>query len=122
MLPKPEPRARAKARADRAWAVRRRACEDAVWLRDGGRCRNCGGIVRRADPWPGNLGHVHEWPMRSAGNDGTDPRTAFLLCERCHLRGCHGWPRLVPRYRTARQAGGPIAFAWQREKVLRRIG
>lgn len=116
--PKPESRAREKARIDRAWAKARRACVAAVWLRDRGYCAHCDVRVFKASLRIDLLGHVHEWPMRSAGNDGTDPDFALLLCGDCHLRGTHGWPRLEPVYRDpARGVPGGFGWTWRTSKV-----
>ena len=118
--PKGETREVSSRRAKRQRYLLRRACRTEVWRRDQSRCRHCHRAVMepREARSPAEIGHVHEWPMRSSGvNDGDDPRRAFLLCEACHLRGCHGWPRLEPAYESeAEGAYGEITWSWATDK------
>ena len=91
-FPKPEPRRRIKARADRAKTEARRDCRIAVFARARSRCENCGKPVvphtsPLATPW--NLGVCHEPGRRSLGADATDPSQVVLLCQPCHLKA-HG--------------------------------
>ena len=75
-LDKPEPRAKEKARLDRAKAKAWRYLQEAVYSRDDGRCRACG-----RDAWA--LSDVHHIRYRSAGGADT-MQNCILLCRPCH--------------------------------------
>lgn len=94
-FPKPEPRARVKARQDRRQQLARRACVDAVWRRASihsdaswALCEWCNQTVFRvwATDRPLQVGHVHELTPRSVGGDPTDPTGCVLLCVSCHAK------------------------------------
>ena len=86
-FPKPEPIARQKARADRAYAKARARCVLTVFMRERARCETCKRIVRHKDDprvTEFNIGHVHEDPPRSLGGDPLDPNQCHLHCNKCH--------------------------------------
>ncbi len=74
-VPKPEPRARVKARRKRQQALADRRVYQAVTDRDGGKCRVCG--------WGGMLMHRHHLVYRSQGGE-TSRRNVALVCMKCH--------------------------------------
>lgn len=86
MIPKPEPRAKAKARADRKFAADRKRCRETVYERDGWQCQRC---LRRVSidvpTWAANFAHVNEIIPRSRGGSAVDPDNCELLCRECHL-------------------------------------
>jgi 5-methylcytosine-specific restriction endonuclease McrA len=91
-LAKPEPRAKVKARADRAEAKARKACRLVVIEREGGQCAHCRAFVSDDLPeWHRQRAHVHEVVPRSRGGSATDPYNCLLLCQECHGRA-HGIP------------------------------
>ena len=81
-VPKPEPRAKIKAKRDRADAKARKLCVEAVWKRAGGRCEICGLRVWRVTEAQSvmHVGHVHERLSRALGGDPHDPDNCVLLC------------------------------------------
>jgi 5-methylcytosine-specific restriction endonuclease McrA len=82
-LPKPAspvPARKAQARRDA------KAFRDAVWTRDGSRCRNCSAVVQRTGEW-WERGEVHHLRGRNvAPEDKYNPAAACLLCVVCHER------------------------------------
>lgn len=94
MIPKPEPRAKEKARKKRQADAARAACVKAVWARAEHRCESCGKYVREPfGGWArffGEIGHVHERVSRARGGDPTDPSNCLLLCFDCHFSGPSG--------------------------------
>ena len=91
MFPKPEPRAKVKARTVRQFAAARAKCIAAVWKRDGHVCQRCGIWLKKHTETdnPFLIGHVHEIVPRSRGGDPTNPDECELLCEK-HHREAHG--------------------------------
>jgi 5-methylcytosine-specific restriction endonuclease McrA len=58
-----------------------------IWARDGGRCRVCGAVVKKASQGgdPRLHGHVHEIVYRSA-RGRQEPENAVLVCGLDHDR------------------------------------
>lgn len=101
LLPKPEKRARVKARRRRQKDAARRECRATVWARDGARCVRCrrpvlpiakldGWDGQYAEGWEPYAGHVNETITRSRGGDPTNPDHCELLCQGCHYSGPSG--------------------------------
>ena len=92
MFPKPTPS------EDRIVKKRQRerdlqAAGNAVWLRDGSKCRACGRRVLRSNG-AGIRGHLHHLVKRSQSKEGrADPDNMVLVCALCHA-DLHGY-RLV---------------------------
>lgn len=111
--PKPEPRAKVKARRVRNDAKARKACVDAVWRRAGGdafdgvwaRCEGleqpCGNPLMKGAEFA-LAGHVDEIVSRAQGGDPTDPANCRLLCRWCHFSGPSGAHRVTPNWRRGR--------------------
>lgn len=78
MIPKPEPRARGKARASRQKSMARAVLRLTVLRRDQYRCRVCGGHVTVGS------GHVHELVFRSQGGSPHQAPNCVTLCPLCH--------------------------------------
>ena len=81
MFPKPEPRAKFKARQQRAEAKRAKAFQMAVWQRCGPWCKYCGCPVRHPadDDWL-RVGHVHHLRGRNvAPEDKFNPRQGGVV-------------------------------------------
>jgi len=81
-----------KSRQQYRWLKARRACVDAVWVRAGGRCEECGRSVYRLSEarHPMMVGHVHERRSRALGGDALNPSDCVLLCVRDHFNGPSG--------------------------------
>jgi 5-methylcytosine-specific restriction endonuclease McrA len=85
-FPKPEPRAKVKARHDRQLEAARRRCVEVVFRRERGRCQRCGFVVRfDVHPVDPRRAHVNETIPRSRGGDPTNPDHCELLCVECHM-------------------------------------
>lgn len=85
VLAKPEPRARVKARADRAFAKKRKACRLVVLERAGWRCQRCRMPISDDLPeWHTQRAHVNEMALRSGGADPTNPDHCEAICQGCH--------------------------------------
>jgi len=69
----------AESKADRRLA---QAFRQAVWARDGGRCRQCGGKVVRSLRRQANRGEVHH--LHGRGVLALEVRCAVLVCAGCH--------------------------------------
>jgi 5-methylcytosine-specific restriction endonuclease McrA len=81
--PKPPNRLLARRAEQRRQA---KAFRDAVWARDGGRCRKCSAAVVRVGEW-WERGEVHHMRGRNvAPEDRYNPLAAVLLCQPCHRR------------------------------------
>ena len=84
--PKGESRAKQKVRERREYRRARKRCREAVYERDGWRCRICLRAVSiDVSTWAPNFAHVHEDPPRSLGGDPTNPEDCVLLCRNCHM-------------------------------------
>jgi hypothetical protein len=106
-VPKPERRAKAKARADRRAAKARQACIEAVWTRAGGRCEwvtdgvRCGAPLLRLSDFFRRVGQVDEYPRsRAQGGDPTNPEDCRLHCYDHHYGGPSHAHRVTPNWRT----------------------
>jgi 5-methylcytosine-specific restriction endonuclease McrA len=86
LLPKPEPRARVKARADRVFAEERKRCREIVYARECMRCQRCRRQCSLEAPeWADNFPHVNETVPRSRGGNPTNPDHCELICRECHF-------------------------------------
>ena len=90
-IPKPESRAKVKARKDRADAKALAAFRAAVWARESksgslGACQRCYRIVKRPEVsgsiW--EVGEVHHLISRRHKATRYDPANGQLLCSACH--------------------------------------
>lgn len=86
LFPKPESRAKVKARGRRQIEKRRKACREFVYIRECMRCQRCRRQVSIDVPeWAPNRAHVNEMIPRSQGGDPCDPENCELLCQECHM-------------------------------------
>lgn len=114
-FPKPD-RFKRKAdtrRAHREHQLKRDKHRARIYALDAGKCRCCGLKVYlkvKDAPSARQVGHVHEWVLRSQGGDPLDETNCLLLCSECHLRLIHGNQLdIVPRD-TVRLMRGPVDF------------
>ena len=92
--PKPEPRAKVKARLDRQHAIVRRAARRQRFEMDGGCCVVCGVILHLNGTEPGatefNTAHINEIKPRSLGGSDIDVNNLNTKCPKCHVgKGYH---------------------------------
>lgn len=86
-VPKPgkgESRQKRRALRRKLWD----ACKNAVWLRSGGCCEDCGAgpLLRGEDALHPRCGHIaHERGRRVAPADRFNPDACKLKCRDCHL-------------------------------------
>lgn len=84
--PKPEPRAKVKARAKRQRTLSRRQCREVVYEREHMRCQRCSRAVSLSCHFAApERAHVHEVVPRSLGGDPCSPANCLLVCKRCHM-------------------------------------
>ena len=90
-FPKPEPRAKTKAREAREDAAKLKVFRDAVWAREQledcpdqhGRCQTCRRVVMRSGP-AAYCGEVHHIISRRHKATWYEPANGRLLCRACH--------------------------------------
>jgi 5-methylcytosine-specific restriction endonuclease McrA len=92
--PKPEPRAKLKARLARQHAILRRAARWQCFERDGGCCVVCGVPLHFNPQEPGadwyNTAHINEIKPRSLGGSDLDIENLNTKCPVCHVgKGFH---------------------------------
>jgi 5-methylcytosine-specific restriction endonuclease McrA len=92
--PKPEPRAKLKARLARQHAILRRAARWQCFERDGGCCVVCGVPLHFNGMEPGatefNTAHINEIKPRSLGGSDLDLENLNCKCPACHVgKGFH---------------------------------
>ena len=94
--PKGAPRKTLKARKGRADVAQLKVLHDAVWTRDGGRCRRCHCAVYRTPEAHPRRGEVHHLHGRRSLALRWESRCALLICWTCHQRitGTVGLPKL----------------------------
>lgn len=84
-FPKPRPRVVDRVAVKQKRDRRSQAFRQAVWQRDGGRCRHCGRLVRRTLELVPDRGEVHHRQTRGAHPDRRyDVANGVLLCAVCH--------------------------------------
>jgi ssDNA-binding Zn-finger/Zn-ribbon topoisomerase 1 len=93
-VPKPEPRAKLKARLERQHAILRDAARRVVYNRAGGCCEVCGVPLKFSLNEPGadwyNCAHINEIKPRSLGGSDIDEKNLNCKCPRCHVgKGYH---------------------------------
>jgi predicted HNH restriction endonuclease len=93
-VPKPEPRAKLKARLERQHAILRDAARRVVYTRAGGCCEVCGVPLKFSLNEPGadwyNVAHINEIRPRSLGGSDIDVSNLNCKCPKCHVgRGFH---------------------------------
>jgi hypothetical protein len=100
-LPKPKPQVVVRRERRAAAAGVARAVRAAVWRRDGGRCRVCGG---RQQP------QVHHVQFRSQGGRWTTAN-CVLVCRPCH-QDLHARTLII----VGTDADAPDGLAWERRQ------
>jgi 5-methylcytosine-specific restriction endonuclease McrA len=93
-IPKPEPRAKLKARLARQHAILRRAARWQCFERDRGCCVECGVPLHLNLSEPGatefNTAHINEITPRSLGGSDIDLKNLNTKCPACHVgKGYH---------------------------------
>lgn len=92
--PKPEPRAKVKARLERQHAILRQAARKLVYERAGGCCESCGKPLYLNPSDEGadwfNTANINEIKPRSLGGSDIDPQNLNCKCAGCHTgKGYH---------------------------------
>lgn len=96
--PKPQARILDKVATRRAREAEAQAFRQAIWLRDGAKCRNCDKPVIRTLELIPKAGHVHHRHGRNVRpEDRYNVDMAVLLCALCHKD-----PAVIHRFRGPR--------------------